>query len=37
MPGFSVTFKISRMTDGFIFAARLAWVQVVVMAVLVIF
>ncbi len=29
MPGFSVTFRISRITEGFIFAARRARVQVV--------
>ena len=27
MPGFSVTFRISRITDGFIFSARCAWVH----------
>ena len=27
MPGFSATFKISRMTEGFIFAARAAICQ----------
>ena len=33
MPGFSVTFKISRITDGFIFSARLACVHWVLMVV----
>jgi hypothetical protein len=33
MPGFSVTLRISRMMDGFMRAARRAWVQTVVMVV----